>query len=76
MKIIPIKRKNANYDSLRDLLAEFERGEVSSFVGIAMRKKDDELWIYTCDTEQERASHRVGLAQVLSQHLVDEMLNK
>lgn len=76
MKIIPIKKKNANCESLKDLLEEFERGEVASFVGIVMRKKDDELWIYTCDAEQERASHRVGLSQVLSQHLVDEMLNR
>ena len=69
------KKKEDVYSSLKTLLKEFENGEIVSFVGIAMHK-DDGLWIYTSDEQAERKSHRVGLAQVLSQCLVDDMLDK
>ena len=66
-KIVSINKKKEDvYSSLKSLLKEFENGEIVSFVGIAMHK-DDGLWIYTTDEKEERKSHRVGLAQVLSQ---------
>ncbi len=73
-KVLSITKGKENvHSSLKSLLKSFEEGDVISFVGIAMHK-DDGLRIYTTDEGEERKSHRVGLAQVLSQCLVDDML--
>lgn len=74
--IVSIKRVNKNqYTPLKELLTELEKGEAVSFVAIAMMN-DERLCVYTCDTEPERRTHRVGMAQTLVQHLVDEILSE
>lgn len=73
-EIISIKKSRGDvYSSLKTLLKEFESGSVVSFVGIAMHS-DDSLFVYTCDSDEERKTHRVGLAAVLTQSLADDIL--